>query len=68
MSTKKEDAVSFHVLVKARNSKKMSSVAKETTFSAAEAVFKIKKETAAYENRLFLTRECLGAHTILAKG
>lgn len=63
----KDAEETFHVLVKAKNGKKTMSVAKETTFAAAEAVFKARKENGQESGRLFLTRCVLGGHTILAK-
>lgn len=66
--TKESDEISFHVLVKAKNGKKMTSVAKENTLAAAESYFKARKDTGSDTGRLFLTRCCLGSHTVLAKG
>lgn len=66
--TKESDEVSFHVLVKAKNGKKMTSVTKEDTLAAAESYFKARRDKGSEAGRLFLTRCCLGSHTILAKG
>lgn len=66
--SKEDDKISFHVLVKAKNGKKMTSLTKEDTLAAAESYFKARKDAGKEAGRLVLTRCCLGSHTVLAKG
>lgn len=65
---KKDDEISFHVLVKAKNGKKMSSLGSEKTLAEAEATFKERVNEGKTVGRLLLTRCHLGSHTILKRG